>query len=85
VQASRSELEQLQRELAAREALLAAEKENHALGRSRMRQLIEAQDRVEDGRLRLADAELRARLSDLAFMTIAGSLLEDFGVRLALR
>ena len=85
VQASRSELEQLQRELAAREALLAAEKENHALGRSRLRQLIEAQDRVEDGRLRLADAELRARLSDLAFMTIAGSLLEDFGVRLALR
>ena len=85
VQASRVELEQLHRELVAREALLAAERENHALGRSRLRQLIEAQDRVDDGRLRLAEAQARARLSDIAYLTIEGRLLEAFDVQVAAR
>jgi outer membrane protein len=83
VQASRVELEQLHRELVAREALLAAERENHAIGRSRLRQLVEAQDRVDDGRLRLAEAQLRARLADIAYLTVAGTLLDTFDVQLA--
>lgn len=85
VQASRVELEQLQRELAAREALLAAERENHALGRSRLRQLIEAQDRLDEGRLRMAEAQLRARLADIAYLTIGGALFEAYDVQVDLR
>lgn len=82
VHASRVELEQLKRELAAREALLVAERENHATGRSRLRQLIEAQDRVDDGRMRMAEVQLRARLADIAYLTMAGELFELFDVRL---
>jgi len=85
VQASRVELEQLHRELVAREALLAAERENHALGRSRLRQLVEAQDRVDDGRLRMAEAQMRARLADIAYLAVAGTLLETFDVQMATR
>jgi outer membrane protein TolC len=85
VQATRVELEQLHRELAAREALLTAERENHSVGRSRLRQLIEAQDRVDEGRLRMADAQLRARLADISYQTVAGTLLEAFEVRVASR
>ena len=85
VQASRVELEQLQRELVARESLLAAERENHALGRSRLRLLIEAQDRVDDGRLRLAEAQARARLAEIAYLTIDGRLFEVFDVKVVPR
>lgn len=83
--ASRVEIEQLSRELEVRQALLAAEQDNHRMGRSRLRLLIEAQDRLDDGRLRLADAQLRARLAEIAFMTIEGSLFKTFDVELTLR
>ena len=85
VQASRVELEQLQREFVAREALLAAERENHALGRSRLRQLMDAQDRLDEGRLRLAEAQLRARLADIAYLTIDGALFEALDVQVTPR
>jgi outer membrane protein TolC len=85
VLASRVEIEQLNLELEVRQALLAAEQENHRMGRSRLRVLIEAQDRLDEGQLRLLDARLRARLAELAYLTIDGGLLKAFDVEFATR
>ena len=46
---------------------------------------MEAQDRLDEGRLRLAEAQLRARLADIAYLTIDGALFEAFDVQVTPR
>jgi len=80
--ASLGELALLGRELLAREALLTAELENYQSGRSRLRQLVEAQDRLGESRLRELDAAVRARLAEIALRASAGELFGHFGLKL---
>jgi len=76
------ELALLRQEVASRDALWQAERSNHALGRARLRQLLEAEDRLNDARSRLIEAEVRAQLADLSLQALTGELFTRFGVRL---
>ena len=76
------ELALLRQEVASRDALWQAERSNHAMGRSRLRQLLEAEDRLNDARSRLIEAEVRAQLADLSLQALTGELFTRFGVRL---
>jgi outer membrane protein len=80
--ASIDELGLLRRELQAREALLAAEQDNYRAGRSRLRQLVEAQDRLDESRLRQLDAVVRARVAEISLRAAAGEVFSFFGLRL---
>lgn len=80
--ASLGELTLLRRELQAREAMLMAEQENYQAGRSRLRQLVEAQDRLDDARLRQLDAVARARVAEIALRAASGELFSHFGLKL---
>jgi outer membrane protein TolC len=62
---------------------LAAERENYAAGRTRLRGLIEAQDRLDEGRLRQMDAAVRARVSEIALRASSGELFSFFGLKIA--
>lgn len=81
--ASIDELALLRREVQAREALLAAEQDNYRAGRSRLRQLVEAQDRLDESRLRQLDAVVRARVAEISLKAAAGELFGFFGLRVA--
>lgn len=81
--ASIDELGLMRRELQAREALLAAEQDNYRAGRSRLRQLVEAQDRLDESRLRQLDAVVRSRVADVSLRAAAGELFPFFGLRQA--
>lgn len=76
------ELALLRQEVSSREALWQAERSNHALGRSRLRVLLEAEDRLNDARSRLIEAEVRAQLAELSLQALTGELFTRFGVRL---
>lgn len=76
------ELVLLRQEVASRDGLWQAERSNHALGRVRLRTLLEAEDRLNDARSRLIEAEVRAQLADLALQALTGELFTRFGVRL---
>jgi outer membrane protein TolC len=80
--ASLNELTLLGREVQGRQALLAAERENYQTGRSRLRVLIEAQDRLDDSRLRQMDAAVRARVAEIALRAASGELFGFFGLKL---
>lgn len=80
--ASLGELALLERELQVRQAMLAAEQENYQAGRSRLRQLVEAQDRLDDARLRQLDAVARARVAEIALRAASGELFVHFGLKL---
>jgi outer membrane protein TolC len=80
--ASLNELTLLGREVQGRQALLAAERENYQSGRSRLRVLIEAQDRLDDSRLRQMDAAVRARVAEIALRASSGELFGFFGLKL---
>lgn len=79
--AARRETVLLRQETVHREALWQAERANHTLGRSRLRQLIEAEDRLNDSRSRLIDAQVREMLAELALQALTGELFTQFGVR----
>jgi len=51
--------------------------------RSRLRSLIEAQDRLADSRLRLLESQVRLELALLGLQAIGGDLLERFDVTVA--
>jgi outer membrane protein TolC len=80
--ASLGELALLEHELKVRQAMLAAEQENYQAGRSRLRQLVEAQDRLDDARLRQLDAVARARVAEIALRAASGELFSHFGLKL---
>jgi outer membrane protein TolC len=80
--ASLNELALLGREVQGRQALLAAERENYQSGRSRLRLLIEAQDRLDDSRLRQMDAAVRARVAEIALRAASGEMFGFFGLKL---
>ncbi|MEY8875579.1 MAG: TolC family protein, partial [Leptothrix sp. (in: b-proteobacteria)] len=80
--AVRREVRQVRLEVASRQALLGAEREQYQLGRSRLRQLMEAQDRVDDARLRQLDAEVRERLAWISLQAISGDLFDHYGVKI---
>jgi len=77
------ELALLRREQAQREALVQAERSNHQLGRSRLRQLLEAEDKLLELRVRQLEAGLRAQLAELSLQALTGALFQRFGVRIA--
>ena len=81
--ASLEEVVLLKNEVQARQALLAAERENYAAGRTRLRGLIEAQDRLDEGRLRQMDAAVRARVAEIALRASSGELFSFFGLKIA--
>ncbi|MEI8265493.1 MAG: TolC family protein [Betaproteobacteria bacterium] len=81
--ASLEEVALLKNEVQARQALLAAERENYATGRTRLRGLIEAQDRLDEGRLRQMDAAVRARVAEIALRASSGELFSFFGLKIA--
>lgn len=83
LQSALLERRQREREVLGREALVQAERESYELGRSRLRSLIEAQDRLADSRLRLLESQLRAELALLGLQAVAGDLLGRFDVRVA--
>jgi outer membrane protein TolC len=80
--ASLEEVALLKNEVQARQALLAAERENYQSGRSRLRLLIEAQDRLDDSRLRQMDAAVRARVAEIALRAASGEMFGFFGLKL---
>lgn len=82
VQAVAREQALLRQELRNRQAVLAAEREQYQMGRSRLRQLVEVQDRVDENQVRLIDAEVRGQLARIALQAISGQLLDSFDVRL---
>lgn len=73
----------LRQEVQARQSLLAAERENYAAGRTRLRGLIEAQDRLDEGRLRQMDAVVRARVAEIALRAASGELFSFFRLKIA--
>lgn len=73
----------LKQEVLARQTLLAVERENYAAGRTRLRGLIEAQDRLDEVRLRQMDAAVRARVAEIALRAASGELFSFFGLKLA--
>ena len=79
---SQRELALLRQEVASRDALWQAEHSNHALGRVRLRTLLEAEDRLNDARSRLIEAEVRTQLAELSLQALTGDLFTRFGVRL---
>lgn len=83
LQASRSELRQLRQEVSNRTLLLQAESANYERGRSRLRLLIEAQDRFNESQQRLLEGEIRYQIAAMTVQVLSGSLLESFGVRVA--
>ena len=83
LQAALQERRQREREVDGRQALVQAERESYELGRSRLRSLIEAQDRLADGRLRLLESQLRVELALLGLQAIGGELLQRFDVTVA--
>jgi outer membrane protein TolC len=83
LQAALQERRQREREVLGREALVQAERESYELGRSRLRSLIEAQDRLADSRLRLLESQVRVELALLGLQAIGGDLLERFDVTVA--
>ncbi len=80
--AVRREVRQVRLEVASRQALLRAEREQYQLGRSRLRQLMEVQDRLDDAQLRQLDAEVRERLAWIALQAISGDLFDHYGVKI---
>lgn len=80
--AVKRELALLRREQAQREALLQAERSNHAMGRSRLRQLLETEDRLIELRVRQLDVEVRLQLAELSLQALTGELFQRFGVRI---
>jgi outer membrane protein TolC len=83
LQAALQERRQREREVDGRQALVQAERESYELGRSRLRSLIEAQDRLADSRLRLLESQVRVELALLGLQAIGGDLLERFDVTVA--
>ena len=79
---SQRELALLRQEVVSRDALWQAERSNHALGRVRLRTLLEAEDRLNDARSRLIEADVRAQLAELSLQALTGDLFTRFGVRL---
>jgi outer membrane protein TolC len=79
---SQRELALLRQEVASRDALWQAERSNHALGRVRLRTLLEAEDRLNDARSRLIEAEVRTQLAELSLQALTGDLFTRFSVRL---
>lgn len=74
---------ELQRtDVSAREQLLEADRAQYALGRARLRLLLEREDELNESRLRLLDAEIRVELARAALMLADGSLLAAHGVTL---
>lgn len=78
----RRELALMRHEVQQREALWRAERLNHESGRSRLRQLLEAEDRLTEVRSRLIEAEVRAQLSELALQALNGELFARFAIRI---
>jgi outer membrane protein TolC len=78
--AALEERRQLQREVAGRERLLEAERENYELGRVRLRVLLETQDRLAESRIRLIDAGVREQVALLSLQAVTGELLDRFDV-----
>lgn len=76
------ELALMRREVAQREAMVQAERLNHEAGRSRLSQLLEAEDRLTEVRSRLIEAEVRAQLSELALQALTGELFARFAIRI---
>jgi outer membrane protein TolC len=83
LQAALQERRQREAEVNGRQALVQAERESYELGRSRLRSLIEAQDRLADSRLRLLESQLRVELALLGLQAIGGELLQRFDVTVA--
>jgi outer membrane protein TolC len=83
LQAALQERRQREREVDGRQALVQAERESYELGRSRLRSLIEAQDRLADSRLRLLESQVRVELALLGLQAVGGDLLERFDVTVA--
>lgn len=72
-------------DVVAREGLVAAERLGHERGRVRLAQLLEAESRLEDARVRRLDAMMQAQLALLSTQALDGRLLRRFDVDLATR
>jgi len=74
-------LQQLEREVALRQSLVQAERANYELGRSRLRALIESQDRLADSQLRLLDGQVRTQVAEVSLRALSGELFASLGVQ----
>lgn len=83
LRAARDEVALLQREVTLREGLVAAERMTHERGRARLADLLDSEARLEDGRVRLLDAVVRAQLAQLSVQAVTGELFARFGVEVS--
>lgn len=74
------ERQQLQHDVQIRQALLQAERANYEQGRSRLRALIETDDRVQESRLRLIEGEVRLRVAEVSVQALMGDLFDTLGI-----
>lgn len=74
------EVQELEEDVRLREQLLAAERSEYELGRSRLSEVFEREDELNESRQRLLDSATRLELARLALLLADGSLLELFGV-----
>ena len=76
------EMDLLRQEVTSREAIFSAERSSYELGRVRLRQLLETEDRLDESRLRLLEAHVRAQISELSLQALSGQMFQSFGLRL---
>ena len=80
--AALEEMAQLQEDVELREQLLAAERSAYGLGRSRLTDVLDREDQLNESRQRLIDALTRVELARLALRIADGSLLEVYDVQI---
>lgn len=79
-QSAHQEVRELAEDARLREQLLEAEQAQYRLGRSRLSQVFDREDELNESRQRLLDSATRLELARLALYLADGSLLELFGV-----
>jgi outer membrane protein len=82
---ARRECSQLQQDVQMRQSLLQSERLNYEQGHSRIRALIEAEDRLQDSMLRLLDGESRLRTAEVAVRALMGGFFASLGVTVQLQ
>ena len=79
--AALQEMLQLQEDVELREQLLQAERSAYGLGRSRLTDVLDREDQLNESRQRLVDALTRVELARLALRIADGSLLDVYDVQ----
>lgn len=75
-------VEQMQRDLEARQQLVDSERERYQLGVGQLSKWLEREDELLEARQRLAEATMRAQMARVAWSFAQGSLLDEYDIAL---